>query len=223
MSKNEITKTEEDIDVEIHYDHLYKIVIIGDSGVGKTSLISKYVKGIFPPSPLPTIAIEFATKIIQIKEGGYIKAQIWDTAGQERYKSITSHHYKKAIGGLIVYDITRRTTYDHVYQWLCDLKENADKGVISTLIGNKKDLLERNNRKREVTYNEASDLAKKYNMLFYETSAFNNENVTDAFEDLLQRIYTERRKISNIQKNYGINLKTNIEKNDEKDSFCCGS
>ena len=223
MSKNEITKTEEDIDVEIHYDHLYKIVIIGDSGVGKTSLISKYVKGIFPPSPLPTIAIEFATKIIQIKEGGYIKAQIWDTAGQERYKSITSHHYKKAIGGLIVYDITRRTTYDHVYQWLCDLKENADKGVISTLIGNKKDLLERNNRKREVTYNEASDLAKKYNMLFYETSAFNNENVTDAFEDLLQRIYTERRKISNIQKNYGISLKTNIEKNDEKDSFCCGS
>ena len=223
MLKNEITKTEEDIDVEIHYDHLYKIVIIGDSGVGKTSLISKYVKGIFPPSPLPTIAIEFATKIIQIKEGGYIKAQIWDTAGQERYKSITSHHYKKAIGGLIVYDITRRTTYDHVYQWLCDLKENADKGVISTLIGNKKDLLERNNRKREVTYNEASDLAKKYNMLFYETSAYGGENVIDAFEDLLQRIYTERRKISNIQKNYGISLKTNIEKNDEKDSFCCGS
>ena len=223
MSKNEITKTEEDIDVEIHYDHLYKIVIIGDSGVGKTSLISKYVKGIFPPSPLPTIAIEFATKIIQIKEGGYIKAQIWDTAGQERYKSITSHHYKKAIGGLIVYDITRRTTYDHVYQWLCDLKDNAEKGVISTLIGNKKDLLERNNRKREVTYNEASDLAKKYNMLFYETSAFNNENVTDAFEDLLQRIYTERRKISIIQKNHGISLKTNIAKNEEKDSFCCGT
>ncbi len=223
MSKNEITRTEEDIDIEIHYDHLYKIVIIGDSGVGKTSLISKYVKGIFPSSPLPTIAIEFATKIIQIKEGGYIKAQIWDTAGQERYKSITSHHYKKAIGGLIVYDITRRTTYDHVYQWLCDLKDNAEKGVISTLIGNKKDLLERNNRKREVTYNEASDLAKKYNMLFYETSAFNNENVTDAFEDLLQRIYTERRKISNIQKNHGISLKTNIAKNEEKDSFCCGT
>ena len=223
MLKNEITKTEEDIDVEIHDDHLYKIVIIGDSGVGKTSLISKYVKGIFPPSPLPTIAIEFATKIIQIKEGGYIKAQIWDTAGQERYKSITSHHYKKAIGGLIVYDITRRTTYDHVYQWLCDLKDNAEKGVISTLIGNKKDLLERNNRKREVTENEARDLAKKNNMLFYETSAFNNENVTDAFEDLLQRIYTERRKISNIQKNYGINLKTNVNSSNNKDYFCCGN
>lgn len=71
--------------------HLYCIVIIiGDSAVGKTSLIAKYVKGIFPMSPLPTVAIEFATKIIQIKEGGYIKAQIWDTAGQEKYKSITS-------------------------------------------------------------------------------------------------------------------------------------
>ena len=223
MSKNEITRTEEDLDVEIHDDHLYKIVIIGDSGVGKTSLISKYVKGIFPSSPLPTIAIEFATKIIQIKEGGYIKAQIWDTAGQERYKSITSHHYKKAIGGLIVYDITRRTTYDHVIQWLKDLQDNAEKGVISTLVGNKKDLLERNNRKREVSYKEAFELAEKNGMLFYETSAYNNENVTDAFEDLLQRIYTERRKISNIQKNYGINLKTNVNSSNNKDYFCCGN
>ena len=222
MSKNEITKTEEDIDVEIHYDHLYKIVIIGDSGVGKTSLISKYVKGIFPPSPLPTIAIEFATKIIQIKEGGYIKAQIWDTAGQERYKSITSHHYKKAIGGLIVYDITRRTTYDHVYQWLCDLKDNAEKGVISTLIGNKKDLLERNNRKREVTYNEASDLAKKYNMLFYETSAYTSVKVNDAFEDLLQEIYNERRRVSNTNKSIGSTKVLSLNNdNGNENKQCC--
>ena len=80
-------------------------------GVGKSSILSQYIKQVFPESPLPTIAIEFATKLIKIKEGGYIKAQIWDTAGQEKYKSITSHHYRKAVGALLVYDITRRNTF----------------------------------------------------------------------------------------------------------------
>ena len=89
---------QETITPEIKFDHLYKsmnliiilVILVGDMGVGKSCLLSKYVKGIFPSSPLPTIAVEFATKIIQIKEGGYVKAQIWDTAGQEKYKSITS-------------------------------------------------------------------------------------------------------------------------------------
>ena len=181
--------TDENIGYEIRYDHLYKIIIIGDSGVGKTSLLSKYIKGVFPSSPLPTIAIEFATKIIQIKEGGFIKAQIWDTAGQEKYKSITSHHYRKAVGGLIVYDITKRTTFDNVLQWLSDLKNNADKGCICALVGNKIDLVEKNHRIREVTEDEGKLLAKKYEMLFYETSALNNQSVNDAFEDLLQKYY----------------------------------
>ena len=168
--------------------------------MGKTSLLSKYVKGIFPPSPLPTIAIEFATKIIQIKEGGYIKAQIWDTAGQEKYKSITSHHYRKAVGGIIVYDVTKRNTFDNVLQWLSDLKNGGEKGCVVALVGNKVDLLERNNRKREVSYQEASELAKRNGMLFYETSALSSLKVNDAFEDLLQNIYTERRKITNLQR-----------------------
>ena len=118
--------------------------------MGKTSLLSKYVKGIFPPSPLPTIAIEFATKIIQIKEGGYIKAQIWDTAGQEKYKSITSHHYRKAVGGLVVYDVTKRNTFDNVLQWLSDLRNGGERGCVVALVGNKIDLLERNTTNREV-------------------------------------------------------------------------
>ena len=81
------------------------VILVGDMGVGKSSLMSQYIKQEFPESPLPTIAIEFATKIIKIKEGGYVKAQIWDTAGQEKYKSITSHHYRKAVGALLVYDV----------------------------------------------------------------------------------------------------------------------
>jgi Rab family protein len=86
-------------------------------GVGKSSLMSQYIKKEFPESPLPTIAIEFATKIIKIKEGGYVKAQIWDTAGQEKYKSITSHHYRKAVGALLVYDVTRRITFENCIKW----------------------------------------------------------------------------------------------------------
>ena len=216
--------TDENIGYEIRYDHLYKIIIIGDSGVGKTSLLSKYIKGVFPSSPLPTIAIEFATKIIQIKEGGFIKAQIWDTAGQEKYKSITSHHYRKAVGGLIVYDITKRTSFNNVLQWLSDLKNNADKGCICALVGNKIDLVEKNHRIREVTEDEGKLLAKKYEMLFYETSALSNQSVNDAFEDLLQKIYIERRKITIIEKdknNNVINLKTkgNIIKNNI--NICC--
>ena len=104
---NEILNTYEGLKIETKYDHLYKIIIIGDTSVGKTALLSKYLKGVFPTSPLSTVATEFATKIIQIKEGGYIKAQIWDTAGEEKYKSITYHHYKKSVGGLIVYDILK--------------------------------------------------------------------------------------------------------------------
>ena len=164
-------------------------------GVGKSSLLSKYVKGIFPVSPIPTIAIEFATKIVQIKEGGYIKAQIWDTAGQEKYKAITSHHYRKAVGALVVYDVTKRSTFDDVMKWYSDLRNIAEKECIIALVGNKVDLLDRNNRRREVSYEEGKKLAEENNMLFYEASALTSVKVNDCFEDLLQEIYNERRKV----------------------------
>ena len=200
MSQNsEILNTYEDLGIEMKYDHLYKIIIIGDASVGKTALLSKYLKGVFPTSPLPTVATEFATKIIQIKEGGYIKAQIWDTAGQEKYKSITYHHYKKSVGGLIVYDITKKSTFESVKNWYNDLINKAEKGCIIALIGNKLDLIERNERKREVSKEEAQSYAEDNHMLFYETSAYNGNNINDIFEELMQTIYTERRKIPDFK------------------------
>ena len=190
-------------------------------GVGKSSLLSKYVKGIFPASPIPTIAIEFATKIVQIKEGGYIKAQIWDTAGQEKYKAITSHHYRKAVGALIVYDVTKRSTFDDVMKWYSDLRNIAEKECISALVGNKVDLLDRNNRRREVSYEEGKKLAEENNMLFYEASALTSVKVNDCFEDLLQEIYNERRKVGNLRassNNHTLELHPSEEDNDSK---CC--
>lgn len=189
------SKIDENLGIEIRYDNLYKIIIIGDSGVGKTSLITKYLTGIFPISPLPTLATEFATKVIQIDDGGYIKAQIWDTAGEEKYRSITYHHYKKCVGGLIVYDITNRKTFSNIMGWLNDLKELAERGCIIALVGNKLDLVEIDEKKREVTVDEAKMFAYLNHLLFFETSAYNSNNVNTIFEELIQTIYNERRKI----------------------------
>ena len=229
MSQNtEILNTYEDLGIEMKYDHLYKIIIIGDASVGKTALLSKYLKGIFPSSPLPTVATEFATKIIQIKEGGYIKAQIWDTAGQEKYKSITYHHYKKSVGGLIVYDITKKASFDNVKNWYKDIMTYGEKGCIIALVGNKLDLIERNERKREVSKIEAQTYADDNHMLFFETSAYNGNNINDIFEELLQTIYTERRKIPELKERDSllenqniINLKNNQkEKNTDTNTEC---
>ena len=224
-SNSEILNTYEDLGIELQYDHLYKIIIIGDTSVGKTALLSKYLKGVFPTSPLSTVATEFATKIIQIKEGGYIKAQIWDTAGQEKYKSITFHHYKKSVGGLIVYDITKRSSYDNVKNWYNDLITLGEKGCIIALVGNKLDLIERNERKREVSKSEAQAYADENHMLFFETSAYNGNNINDIFEELLQTIYTERRKIPELKERDQIlesqniiNLKNQKERNNNETS-----
>ncbi len=227
MSYNsQVLNTFEDLGIEIKYDHLYKIIIVGDTSVGKTALLSKYLKGVFPTSPLATVATEFATKIIQIKEGGYIKAQIWDTAGQEKYKSITYHHYKKSVGGLIVYDITKKSSFDNVKNWYNDLTTLGEKGCIIALVGNKLDLVEKNMRKREVSKNEAQTYAENNHMLFFETSAYNGNNINDIFEELLQTIYTERRKIPELNErdtlleSQNIYLKSQKEKNKNQNDEC---
>ena len=227
LNNNEILNTYEGFQIETKYDHLYKIIIIGDTSVGKTALLSKYLKGVFPTSPLSTVATEFATKIIQIKEGGYIKAQIWDTAGEEKYKSITYHHYKKSVGGLIVYDITKKSSFENVKNWYNDLITKAEKGCIIALIGNKLDLVERNQGNREVSKEEAQAYAEDNHMLFYETSAFNGTNINDIFEELMQTIYTERRKIPDFRERddeldnqKSINLRDKKEKNFVSNDNC---
>jgi len=224
INNNQILNTYENLEIETKYDHLYKIILIGDSSVGKTALLCKYLRGVFPSSSLPTVATEFATKIIQIKEGGAIKAQIWDTAGEEKYKSITYHHYKKSVGALIIYDITKKSTFDNVQNWYNDLIYKAEIGCIIALIGNKLDLIEKNERLREVSKEEAQSFAKDNNMLFYETSALNGNNISDIFEELMQRIYTEKRKIPYINNASGnrnnINIRWKIEKNLNVNNDC---
>ena len=193
--KNEIVE-----EIEINYNNLYKIIMIGDSGVGKTSLLTKYLTNTFPKNPFPTIASEFATKIIQMKDGGFVKAQIWDTTGQEKYKSLTSHHYRKCLGAILIYDLTSRSSFENIVNWLKDVKELAEKNCIIMLVGNKLDLAESFSNKREVSKEEGEVFAYLNKLSFYETSAFNKENVNEIFEDLVENIYNDRRRMLQARK-----------------------
>ena len=140
---------------EEQYDALYKIVLIGDSGVGKSQLLSRFVKNEFNLESKTTIGVEFATKNIKTESGQFVKAQIWDTAGQERYRAVTSTYYRGALGAMIVYDITKYKTFDNVARWLEELKQYADDGMMIMLVGNKTDL----RKLREVKSEEVATYA----------------------------------------------------------------
>lgn len=123
------------------FDFLFKIVMIGDSGVGKSNLLSRFVDNSFNMDSKPTIGVEFATKNINI-EGKSIKNQIWDTAGQERFRAITNAYYRGAVGAIIAFDLTKSKTFENVQKWLGELRDNAEPRITIMLVGNKSDLAE---------------------------------------------------------------------------------
>jgi len=166
------------------YDYLYKVVLIGDSGVGKSNLLSRFTRNEFNLETKSTIGVEFATRSIQA-DGKTIKAQIWDTAGQERYRAITSAYYRGAVGALLVYDIAKNVTFKNVERWLSELRENAANNIVIMLVGNKSDL----RHLREVPTDTAKEFSEKNNLLFIETSALDSSNVEQAFQNILTEIY----------------------------------
>ena len=168
---------------EEDYDKIFKIVIIGDSGVGKTNLISRYLKNDFKPETKATIGVEFNDKKYEYKNKK-IKIQIWDTAGQERYRSLTSMYYKGAKGAILVYDITSKNSFENIDKWLIEMKKTADENIKIILIGNKCDLID----KREVKEDDGKIKAKDLNVPFMETSALNCINVEKAFNFLIEEI-----------------------------------
>ncbi|KAL7593114.1 ras-related protein RABA1f [Lactuca sativa] len=166
------------------YDYLYKVVLIGDSGVGKSNLLSRFSKNEFSLDSKSTIGVEFATRSIRV-EDKTIKGQIWDTAGQERYRAITSAYYRGTVGALIVYDITRKVTFDNIERWLKELREHTDQNIVIMLVGNKADL----GHLRAVTTDEAKAFSERENVFFMETSALESLNVEKAFTEVLTQIY----------------------------------
>lgn len=164
-------------------DLLLKIVLIGESGVGKTNLLSRFSRDQFNPNSKSTIGVEFATKTFNVEDKN-VKVQIWDTAGQERYKAITSAYYRGAVGAMLLYDITSSLTFSSLERWLKELRENSDPNIIVMLVGNKSDLTEY----RSISREDGMNFAKGQNLLFIETSAKTSENVNKSFSTLIFHI-----------------------------------
>ena len=199
------------------YDLLFKLILIGDSCVGKSNILLKYLKNQFNENSKTTIGVEFGTKNIIINNKR-IKIQIWDTAGQERYRSITSAYYKGAKGALIVYDITRKNTFDNIDKWITDLKLNGDKNICIIILGNKSDLID----KREINKNDGIKKAEMYKTAFLETSALNGDNISKAFDELIEQIVINNKNIFQDDNENEIDKCVNL--NDEKNNNnkkCC--
>jgi len=167
-----------------NYEMMFKVVLVGDSFVGKTNIMSKYLKNEFHEDSKATVGVEFGSRQFNI-EGHVVKAQIWDTAGQERYKAITSAYYKGAKGAFIVYDITRKESFDNVTKWAEQLKSTADKNLTIIIIGNKTDLEDQRQVKTEEGQNKANELESA----FIETSAASGSNLDKAFEMMINEVY----------------------------------
>ncbi|PSS10009.1 Ras-related protein [Actinidia chinensis var. chinensis] len=165
-------------------DYVFKIVLIGDSAVGKSQLLTRFARNEFNLDSKATIGVEFQTKTLVI-DHKTVKAQIWDTAGQERYRAVTSAYYRGSVGAMLVYDITKRQSFDHMARWLDELRAHADKNIVIMLVGNKSDL----GTLRDVPTDDAKEFAQRENLFFMETSALEATNVETAFLTILTEIY----------------------------------
>ncbi|KAF5200786.1 Ras-related protein rab11d [Thalictrum thalictroides] len=165
-------------------DYVFKIVLIGDSAVGKSQILSRFARNEFSLDSKATIGVEFQTRTLVIQHKS-VKAQIWDTAGQERYRAVTSAYYRGAVGAMLVYDITKRQSFDHIPRWLEELRSHADKNIVIILVGNKSDL----ENQRAVPTEDAKEFAQKEGLFFLETSALEATNVENAFSTVLTEIF----------------------------------
>ena len=164
-------------------DYTVKIVLVGDTGVGKSNILTRYINNTFSHDSKATVGVELSTKTYMIKDK-IVRIHIWDTAGQERYKSITAAYYKGAKGAMLVYDITRADTFSNIDKWYNELIDYGDKDVIPLIVGNKSDL----NQLRSVDVKTALDKAASLGVPMIETSAYNLSNIDLAFKKLIHGI-----------------------------------
>ncbi|KAL3616019.1 Ras-related protein RABA5c [Castilleja foliolosa] len=204
-------------------EYLFKVVVIGDSAVGKSNLLSRFARDEFDHNSKATIGVEFQTQVVLI-DGKEIKAQVWDTAGQERFRAVTSAYYRGAVGALVVYDITRNPTFESVKRWLDELNTHCDTTVAKMLVGNKCDL----DNIREVSVEDGKAFAEEEGLFFIETSALDSTNVREAFEMVIREIYDKvSRKILNSD-SYKADLSANqvgvdLTKQNKGTFSCCST
>jgi len=165
------------------YDYLFKILLVGNSGVGKSSILNQFVDKVYHDEYISTIGVDFKIHTLKIDDKT-VKLQVWDTAGQERFRTITNSYYRGAHGILLVYDITDRQSFLDISNWQKEIEHHAKSNVIRVLIGNKCDL----KRKRQVSEQEGRELANQMLIPFLEASAKANQNVIEAFIKMARKI-----------------------------------
>ena len=207
-------------------EYKFKVVVVGDSSVGKTNLIKRFINDTFNKDSKATVGVEFLSKTYLINQEVF-KIEIWDTAGQERYKAITSAYYKGAKGAMIVYDVTNQTSFDNVDKWTNEIKEKAARNINLMIVGNKTDLTDQ----IVVTSEMATEKAKALEIPVMETSALDSTNVKEAFYQLLREMY---KSVKDMMKEYeqkqtgtpvekdanAVTLDTKEEKKEKKGGCC---
>jgi small GTP-binding protein len=166
------------------YDYSFKIVIVGDSGVGKSGIFSRFSRNYFDVDSKATLGVEFFSKTIKMGTKT-IKAQVWDTAGQERFRALAKNYYRGSTGVMLVYDTTNFESFRNLERWLQEVKDNAEKGYVGLLIGNKCDLIDQRAVKKE----EALSFAQSNGLIFMESSARKDMNIKEAFDKILTQIF----------------------------------
>jgi Ras-related protein Rab-1A len=202
------------------YDYLFKILLIGNPSVGKSSVFTQYVDNSYSALTVSTMGIDFKIKTLKINNK-YIKLQLWDTAGQERFKTLTRSYYRGSHGIIIIFDITNRESFNNIRNWIYEIN-NYSENTCNILVGNKLDLID----KREITYKEAKEFAAMHDLTYIEVSASNNINIHNIFDFLSKELMNQTEttiKIPNTYKkkivdNHYVSL-TDIE--NPKNNYCC--
>ncbi|CAD8048183.1 unnamed protein product [Paramecium sonneborni] len=185
------------------YNYLFKFIIVGDTNVGKSCLLLQFTDSRFRNEHDATIGVEFGSRNLKINDK-QIKLQIWDTAGQESFKSITRSYYRGSIGGILVFDVTNRQSFENVQKWYNEIQGYACDKIEMVIVGNKIDLEER----REVSSEEAKKFAQKFKFDYFETSAKTGENVDNVFESMANKVLAKIQsgEIDPTQEIYGIKI-----------------
>ena len=190
-------------------DLVYKILLLGDSEVGKSCFLMRYADNVFVDNYITTIGLDYKLKYIQLDSGEIIKVQLWDTAGQDRYRTIAKNYYKGSHGILLLYDVTKTNSFENIREWIRDIREEVYEKTIIFLIGNKIDKKE----ERKIQTEQGAKLAEEFNLPFFEASAKSGENVDEIFKALYKKIsevYIE------LQKEKGTKLSSNKKKKKKK-------